>query len=304
METPLQRRQFLARAIGLAAASGSAGTASGERKVNRVSGARVKLGLNAYSFNKPLTDGSITLAGLVDYCAQHGIDALDATGYYFPGYPKVPSDDYLFSLKRHTFVNGVILSGTGVRNDFTVPDAAARASDVQMVKNWIEVAAKLGAPVIRVFTGRGVPKDHTFDDTMEWMIPNFRECAEHGKRFGVIVGLQNHDDFLKTSAQTIRVIDAVGSEWFGSILDVGSLRQGDPYAEIEKLLPYAVSWQLKEKVGRGTQEETTDLEKVKGIIDRGGYRGFLPVETLGAGDPREKVAVFTEQARKVFAPAA
>lgn len=297
----IPRRRFVQRAIGLAAVSAAAGTAPAQAaRVTRASGVHVKLGLNAYSFNKPLTDGSITLAGLVDYCAQHDIDALDATGYYFSGYPKVPSDDYIFSLKRHAFVNGVILSGTGVRNDFTVPDPAARAADVQMVKNWIEVAAKLGAPVIRVFTGRGVAQGHTFEDALEWMIPNFRECAEHGKRFGVIVGLQNHDDFLKTAAQTIRVIDGVGSEWFGSILDIGSLRQGDPYAEIEKLMPYAVSWQLKEKVGRGTQEETTDLRKVKAIIDRGGYRGFLPVETLGAGDPREKVAIYIEQARKVF----
>jgi sugar phosphate isomerase/epimerase len=321
MDTAIQRRKFLTRAIGLAAVSVQAGTAFAQdshtqdshtqeshtqdahtkTKVTRASGVHVKLGLNAYSFNKPLTDGGITLAGVVDYCAQHGIDALDATGYYFPGYPKVPSDDYIFSLKRHAFVNGVILSGTGVRNDFTVANKTARAADVQMVKNWIEVAAKLGAPVIRVFTGRGVAEGQTFENTLEWMIPNFRECAEYGKRFGVIVGLQNHNDFLKTAAETIRVIDGVGSPWFGSILDIGSLRQGDPYAEIEKLMPYAVSWQLKEKVGRGSEEETTDLQKVKTIIDRGGYRGFLPVETLGAGDPAEKVAVFIEQARKVFA---
>jgi len=246
-DTAMHRRNFLTRTIGLAAVSVKAGTLFAQSastpgalmqgsltqtRVARASGVHVKLGLNAYSFNKPLTDGSITLAGVVDYCAQHGIDALDATGYYFPGYPKVPSDDYIFGLKRRAFVNGVILSGTGVRNDFTVPDSAARAADVQMVKNWIEVAAKLGAPVIRVFSGRSVAQGQTFDNTLEWMIPNFRECAEHGKRFGVIVGLQNHDDFLKTAAQTIRVIDAVGSPWFGSILDIGSLRQGDPYTEI------------------------------------------------------------------------
>jgi len=296
----MRRRQFLAGALRVAAVSAPAGTAFAQRKVARASGVRVKLGLNAYSFNQPLTQGSMTLADVVDYCAAHGIDALDATGYYFPGYPKVPGDDYLFSLKRRAFVNGVALSGTGVRNDFTVADPAARAADLQMVKNWIEVAAKLGAPVIRVFTGRGIAEGHTFDETLEWMIPLFRDCAAYGKRYGVIVGLQNHNDFLKTAAQTIRVIDGVGSDWFGSILDIGSLRQGDPYAEIEKLLPYAVSWQLKEKVGRGTVEEATDLQKVKAIIDRGGYRGYLPVETLGPGDPREKVAVFIEQARKVF----
>jgi sugar phosphate isomerase/epimerase len=156
--------------------------------------------------------------------------------------------------------------------------------------------------VIRVFSGTGVPEGHTFDQVLEWMIPHFKECAEHGKRHGVIVALQNHNDFVKTAAQAIRIINAVDSEWFGSILDIGSLRQGDPYEEIAKLAPYAVSWQLKESVGsgNGNSEVPTDLGKVKAIIDKTGYRGFLPIETLGQGDPRVKVAAFLEQARKVF----
>jgi len=79
------RRKFLVGALGAAAVSVTTGTANAQRKVARASGVRVKLGLNAYSFNRPLTQGSITLSGVVDYCAQHGIDALDATGYYFPG---------------------------------------------------------------------------------------------------------------------------------------------------------------------------------------------------------------------------
>ncbi len=45
----------------------------------------------------------------------------------------------------------------------------------------------------------------------------------------------------------------------------------------------------------------TDLRKVKAAIDKVGYRGFPPIETLGAGDPREKVAKFFGQVRSVFA---
>ena len=50
------------------------------------------------------------------------------------------------------------------------------------------------------------------------------------------------------------------------ILDIGSPRSGDPYAEIEKLVPYAVSWQIKENVGRDGKDEPTDLAKIKAII--------------------------------------
>jgi len=292
----IPRRHFLTRSAALAAAA----TLPAQAKVTRESGVKLKLGLNAYSFDKPLRDGSMTLADAVHFCAQHGVDALDATGYYFPGYPTVPSDGSIYALKRTAFVNGVAISGTGVRNDFAVPDSAARKRDVQMVKDWIVVASKLGAPVIRVFSGRERPKGVSFETALAWMVADFKECAAFGKEHGVIVALQQHNDFLKTADETIRTIDAVGSDWFGCILDIGSLRQGDPYAEIEKLVPYAVSWQIKENVGRDGKEEPTDLAKIKAIIDRAGYRGYVPFEALGPGDPRAKVSGFLEKIRKAF----
>jgi sugar phosphate isomerase/epimerase len=292
----IQRRNFLKLA---AIATGSSSLA--EAKVARQPGVKLKLGLNAYSFDKPLRDGSMTLADVVNYCAQYGIDGLDATGYYFPGYPKTPPDEYIYNLKKIAFLNGVTISGTGVRNDFSVPDAASRKNDVQMVKNWIEVASKLGAPLIRVFSGRSLPPGHTSEHVLQWMIPDFKECAAYGAQHGVILGLQQHNDFLKTAGETIRVVDAVNSEWFGVILDVGSLRQADPYREIEKLVPYAVSWQIKEEVWYDTKATPIDLRRVKAIIDKTGYRGFVPFEALGGGDPRVKVAQFLEKVRKEFA---
>jgi sugar phosphate isomerase/epimerase len=295
MSKIIDRRNFLA-----AAALTAFSTARADEKVAREPGVKLKLGLNAYSFDKQLKAGTMTLADAVHFCAQHAVDAIDTTGYYFPGYPKVPSDDYIYTLKRTAFVNGVGISGTGVRNDFAVADASARKADVQMVKDWIVVASKLGAPVIRVFSGPRRPEGRTFDEVVEWMVADFRECAAFGKEHGVVVGLQQHNDCLKTAAETIRVINAVDSEWFGSILDIGSLQSGDPYQEIEKLVPYAVSWQIKENVGRNGKQEPTDLVKIKGIIDRSGYRGYVPFEALGAGDPRPKIVAFLDKVRKDF----
>ena len=219
-----------------------------------------------YSFNRPLTAGTMKLDDLIDYCADHDIDGVDLTGYYFPGYPAVPPDEFLYALKKRAYLNGVTINGTGVRNDFTRIDAPARR--------------KLGAGFIRVFTGPRAPEGQSFDQVLEWMIPAFKECAEYGRQNGVVIGLQHHDDFLKTPDQTIRVVKAVNSEWFHVVLDVGSLRQGDPYAEIEKLLPYACTWPIKEQVWHGEKPAPIDLAKVRAILDRGGYRGFLPIEKV------------------------
>jgi sugar phosphate isomerase/epimerase len=292
--TPVMNRRTFLAAAGLAALP-----AAGQ--VKRQSGTHVRIGLNAYSFNRPLTAGTMKLDDVIDYCASQNLDGVDLTGYYFPGYPAVPPDDFLYGLKKRAFLNGVTITGTGVRNDFATADAAVRKRDVAMVKAWIEAAHKMGASVIRVFTGPNLAAGHTFDQTLEWMIPAFQECAEYGKEHGVIVGLQHHNDFLKTAAETIRVVQAVHSDWFHVILDVGSLRQGDPYAEIEKLLPYACTWQIKEQVWYGDKAADIDLPRVRQIIEKGGYRGFLPIEALGQGDQRAIVTAFLEKVRKAFA---
>src|SRR6201987_3311406 len=159
----INRRQFLACSaamVAMAPVRTSAGAAIDT--IAREAGVKLKLGLNAYSFNGPLLAGSMTLADAVDFCAKQGVDALDATGYYFPGYPNAPTDEYIYNLKRLAFVNGVAISGTGVRNDFAVADPTSRRKDVQMVKDWIVVASKLGAPVIRVFSGITRPAGYSF----------------------------------------------------------------------------------------------------------------------------------------------
>jgi len=299
MHYELHRRKFLARSITVAALSATPALAVGELK--RIPGARIKIALNSYSFNRPLTAGKMTLDDVIDYCATHDIDGVDTTGYYFPGYPKVPSDDYIYNLKKKAYLNGVTINGTGVRNDFTLPDASRRQAEIQLVKDWIEVARKLGASVIRVFSGRELPKGYTFDQVLEWMIPAFKECADYGRQRGVIVGLQHHDDFLKTADQTIRVVKKVDSDWFSVILDVGSLRQGDPYEEIEKLLPYACTWQIKESVWYGQKSTPIDLPRVRAIIAKVGFRGFLPIEALGQGDAAVVVTNFLEKVRKAMA---
>ncbi len=269
--------------------------------VQRKRGSHVKLALNAYSFNKPLMNGSMKLAEVIDFCAENELEGVDLTGYYFPGYPKVPTDEFIYGIKRHAWMNGVTIGGTGVRNDFALPSAAERVEQIRLVKDWVDVAVKLGGNMVRVFSGKAVPKGYSFDQVLEWMVPAFQDCSEYAAEKGILLGMQHHDDFLKTAAETIRLVDAVKSDWFTVILDVGSLRQGDPYAEIEKLLPYASNWQVKEHVWYGTKKVEIDLPRLRKIVDKIGYRGFMPIEALGEGDPKEVVKAFLGQVRQAFA---
>jgi sugar phosphate isomerase/epimerase len=230
----------------------------------------------------------MTMFQLLDFAAKNNFDAIDLTGYFFPGYPAVPSDEYINTVKRRAFQLGLDISGTGVKNDFATPDAAKRAADVKLVKAWIDVAAKLGAPVIRVFAGE-IPAgyENRRAEIAQYMAASLRECAEYGKQKGVLVGVQNHGDFLQTAEQCIEIVKLVNSDWFGLIVDTGKFLTADPYVDIEKVMPYAVNFQIKESPfgPRGTVK--TDLKRLMKIVHNSGFRGYLPIETLEIkGEPR------------------
>ena len=144
----------------------------------------------------------------------------------------------------------------------------------------------------------------TFESTLDWMVPAFQECAAYGQERGVIIGLQHHDDFLQTADETIELVEKVDSEWFSVILDVGSLRRHDVYEEIEKLVPYACTWQVKEEVWYGDKAVPVDLQRLRSVIDKVEYRGFLPIEALGrdatVAARRKTVANFISQIKEVF----
>ena len=248
-----------------------------------------------FSFNKLLTDNTWSLEQATEFCASLGFDAIDPTGYYFKGYPEVPTDQYIYSLKRLAFDHGLAISGTGIRNDFALSNKNDRKENIELTKRWIEVAAKLDAPVIRVFVGKQIPEGHSIDDVKEWVVESVLECIEFGSSHGVIITLQNHFDALKSKEDIKSVLDSIDSPWFGLNLDIGSLRLGDPYQDIEALIPYAKTWQIKEKVFRNNVEEMTDIPKLMALIKNGGYRGYIPVETLSPSDPRERLGPFLKE---------
>lgn len=302
MKTKNSRRNFLRSlaAVPVLASVPSLTLASSRPSVSKTFGYKFKISLNVYSFNAPLHAGEIDLFDVLNFCAENNFDAIDPTGYYFPDYPAVPDDSYIYDFKRKAFLLGLDISGTGVRNDFSNPDEASREADIKMIKEWIIAASKLGIPTIRVFAGKHDHTGYSRDQVFNWMAKDLKACCEFGKEYGVICAVQNHNDFIATAADVERIFNMVDSEWLGLNLDIGSFRQGDPYAEIEKVIQYAVTWQIKENVWIDGKATPTDYLKLFRLIKNADYRGYLPLETLGPGDPHEKVPVMLEQVRNAI----
>ena len=323
------RRDFLKTAalLPFAAAAAPAIASAAIEPPRRVGGSHVKLSLNAYSFARLLNDRlqgrgeGLSLQQLAEFCASHNFDGIDITAYYFPGYRerKLPDDRFVFAVKKRCFELGLGISGTGTGNNFTVADKEARAKDVVWVKQQVELAAKLGAPVLRVFadtqmraqTWQTVSNGASREEVEKWIADDIRACAEHAEKFGVIIGVQNHGDFIKTADDLISLLKRIDSPWCGAIVDTGYFKAADPYVEIAKAAPYAVNWQIKQSP-LGVEKEAeapTDLKRLMRIVRDSGYRGYLPIETLsprGGGnyDPFTVVPKFLAEVRQALASTA
>jgi sugar phosphate isomerase/epimerase len=283
--------------------------------ISRLGGAHPRPALNAFSFLELLNANAknpsmgMDLFAVCDFCARQNIDGVDLTGYFFPGYPKVPESRYLARLKRHAQHLGLHIIGTGVRNDFTTQDKSVRAEGIQRIKDWIEVASRLGASTIRAFADSQPPfkswqeaSGNASREVVEgWLADALRECAQHGEKFGVIVAVQNHGDFISTGPQHLSLLQRVNHNWCAALVDTGKYLTTDPYADIAFMAPFAVNWQIKETTQSTLDSPRIDMTKLVKIVRQSGYRGYLPIETLAMGrkdyDPHTEVTAILAQLR-------
>ena len=258
---------------------------------------RFKISLNAYSFNDWLVQKKIAPLELLDFCSQTGFDAIDFTGYYFSNYPEVPTDEEIFSFKRKAHSLGLEISGTGIRNEFSFDKGEALDKEINLVIKWIEVAAKLGAPVLRIYTAKKYYSGEERKKILENIQHALNVCIPVASKHGVILGIQNHNDFLRTSSECHELISFFNSPWLGLVLDTGNFIADDPYEEIKNAIPLAVNWQFKEKLLINGVQTPMDIEKLCNIIKSSSYHGTIPIETLGMKDPLNEVPIFFDKVK-------
>ena len=299
------RRTFLKTVGAAAAVTGFGPSAAAIEPIKRRGGPQMKLSLAAYSFRKYLTDyrrgganatkGTMTLDDFVDLCADYGLPGTEITSYYVP--EPVP-DRYLQRLRRRALLAGLTVSGTAIGNTFTHPPGAERDREIAYTKRWIDRAADMGAPTIRIFAGN-LQKGTTEAQARQWTIDAIRECCDYAGTKGVILALENHGGIVTTAEQLLSIVKAIDSEWFGITWDSGNFRSEDPYAELKMAAPYAVTAQIKVKVGG----KPADLPRVVQILKDANYRGWLALEYEEEEEPKVAVPRYLDELRKLTAPA-
>jgi len=305
----LTRRIFLERAgrTGLALGAWAGLEANVARAVEpfaRLGSPRLRLSLAAYSFREFFNHRDparrITLFDFIDFCGQHGCLGTELTSFYFP---KDFDRAYLLELKRRAFLAGLAVSGTAVGNNFARADGPDLEREVASVKQWVDHAAVLGAPHIRVFAGDARGLDPAL--AKRQCIRALEECGDYAAQKGVWLGLENHGGIVAQVADLLDIVRAVRSAWVGVNLDTGNFYgPADPYEEMARLAPYAVNVQVKVEVNRrGQGKEPTDLARVTNLLRQANYQGFVALEYEAAPDPWQAVPEWLARLRTALAAA-
>ena len=303
MHQLVTRRQLLKHSVAAVAGVVACGTlpevARAIEPIRRSAGPKFKFSLAAYSYRNLLSGDNprLTLADFIDDCAAMQLEGTELTSYYFP--PQ-PTTEYLLGLKERCFRLGLEVSGTAVGNDFCHPPGDERDAEIAQVKRWVDHAAVLGAPVIRIFSGRR-RGDQSIDDAHRLAVDGIQQCCEYAGTRGVYLALENHGGLTDTAEGTLRLVREVESPWFGVNLDTGNFHTSDIYGDLARLAPYAVNVQVKVVIQpEGSSKQPADFNRLAHILRDTGYRGYIVLEYEESGDPREECPKYVEKLREAF----
>jgi sugar phosphate isomerase/epimerase len=243
-----------------------------------------KLALAAYSYRDFLQGAKkpMSLLDFIKRAAEMGTDGVELTEYYFE---KPITPEYLIEIKRVCHLWGQSITGTPIGNSFTAPAGAERNKQIEAYYKWVDVSATLGSPAIRTFAGT-TPKGLSDGDARRNVIETLEIVCDYAAKKGVYVAVENHGGVVAEADGLLEIVKGVKSPWCGVNLDTGNFRTEDPYVDLARCAPYAVTVQYKVDMSpKGKGEQPADFPRVLKILREAGYRGFVTLEYENKEDP-------------------
>lgn len=152
-----------------------------------------KLAAFPKAFMRPLcNDGTMTLREWVDLAAPLGLDGLE----YYSGMLELADPARWAEARRTVEERGLVIPMLCCSPDFSHPDAEFRQREIEKEKNWIRMAAALGAGYCRVLSGQRRP-ELTRERGLDLVVKSIEACLPEAERCGVTLIIENHykDDF-------------------------------------------------------------------------------------------------------------
>lgn len=193
---------------------------------------------------------------------------------------------------------------------FVDADEKERQASVDKTKRYVELAADVGAPYVRVFGG-SMPGGIAPQGVVQYAADALREVGEFAADYPVIVAVETHDDWCNTyhMAELIRRVDhakiQVNWDYHHPMRHFEPVEES--YARLRQWIVHTHMHDVKLTEG-GMKAEVCALgegyvpqKKVMELLDRDGYTGYFSLELIGLGKPDELLAQYAEKCNEYLA---
>ena len=203
----------------------------------------------------------MTLREWVDLAAPLGLDGLE----YYSGMLELADPARWAEARRTVEERGLVIPMLCCSPDFSHPDTEFRRQEIEKEKNWIRMAAALGAGFCRVLSGQRRP-ELTRERGVELVAQSIEACLPEAERCGVTLIIENHykDDFWSYPefAQNMDVfcelVERVQHPRFGVNYDPSNafLAGDDPLALLQRVKHRVVTMHASDRyLAEGTIED-------------------------------------------------
>jgi L-ribulose-5-phosphate 3-epimerase len=313
----VDRRTFVTGSLAAWATAGTVGRAAEKGSESQVKTQRGNpIAVATYSFWRFKEGLKMPIETCIDEAARMGFDGVDILLRQIEGEENV-DNAYLQKLKRLALINGVALCSMSTHQGFVYPDPKTRRDNIDKTIKQIEIAYRLGVPIVRLNTGRWnttksfddlmahrgiepVLPGYTEEDGFQWVIDSIGKCLPKAQECGVILGLENHWGLARTPEGLLRIVNAIDSPWLKVLLDTGNFLE-DPYDKLEQCAPQTVFVQAKTYYGGGLWYTLDlDYDRIARIMKKHNYRGYVSLEFEGNEDWRTAIPKSLAVLRKAF----
>jgi sugar phosphate isomerase/epimerase len=247
--------------------------------------------------HKPRMPISFSTLGCPDWTWKEILDQADALGYAgveirglegemdLPKWPGFQGSR-LEESKADLAALGLLITDLGASSNMHLKEPRERQKSLDEGRRFIDLAASLGAPYVRMF-GDKIPPGEPREEVMKRVVEGFREMAGYARAAGVGVVIESHGDFTR-SADLEEILTRVRSDAFMLCWDAHHtfVSAGEAPADTWKVLGRWVRHtHLKDSVphGGGRRYVLTGTgavpvrEQVK-VLAAAGYDGFYGFE--------------------------
>jgi sugar phosphate isomerase/epimerase len=226
---------------------------------------------------------TMSLSEWIDIAATLGVDGVEMYPGFFQSFDPEYLEPIKAQLERHHLEAPMMCASP----DFTIPDRDARARQVRLQKQIIDVAADLGGRFCRVLSGQRRPGVIRADG-VRWTVESIEATLEHAKARNIVLNMENHykdgywqyPEFAQDLDIFLEIVGSIDSPYFGVNYDPSNaiIAGQDPLSVLVAVKERVVSMHASDRyLENGSWE---DLEKWQGTP---GYTACLKHGVIGKG---------------------